>query len=178
VSASPAGPLARPIRVAAWARRDTAPPATARPRAVELSDGYARRLAIHRAGSYAMLPLFAAQYVIGQRMFEQKRELRAGRRSAPIDDGLRDAHRVAAIGVGVVFATNTVTGTWNLYESRGIADRRALRTAHSLLMLAADAGFVASSVMGAEGRKHRNLAIASVGVSTLSAAAMVIFDRD
>jgi len=91
-----------------------------------------------------------------------------------------------AIGVGALFTVNTVTGVWNLWESRGVADRRALRTVHALAMLAADAGFVATGVIGRDAvrtnvdraRTHRNVAVASMSVSAVSAAAMLILNRD
>lgn len=175
--AAVAAPLTRPRPAAATTSREAAGDTT-RPRAVAVSPGYARRLAVHRWGSYAIVPLFGAQYALGDNMFRQKRDLRAGRRTEPIDGGLRTAHRVAAIGVGAVFAVNTVTGVWNLYDARGTEDKRRLRVAHSLLMLASDAGFVASGVLGADGRKHRNVAVGAMGVATLSAAMMLVFNRD
>jgi hypothetical protein len=133
-----------------------------------------------------MLPLFAAQYVLGSRLLEQKEDLYAGRRRDPIDAGLRNAHLGTAIGVGALFAVNTVTGAWNWYESRGVADRRALRNVHALSMLVADAGFVATGIIGRDAvntnvdraRTHRNVALASMSVSAVSAAAMLILNRD
>ena len=95
--------LARPHPVAA-------PRDTARPRAVTLSDGYARRAQVHRWGAWAMVPLLAAQWVLGERMYRQKQDVRTGARCEPIDGGLRAAHRAAAIGMGVVWGVNTVTG--------------------------------------------------------------------
>ena len=38
---------------------------------VEYSDAYATRLAIHRIASWTMLPLFAAQYYTGSKLFSQ-----------------------------------------------------------------------------------------------------------
>ncbi len=157
------------------------PPAdTGRPRAVAVSDAYATRLTIHRWGSYAMLPVFAAQYVLGSRLISQKEDVFAGRRTTPIDRGLRDAHVATAAGVGALFAVNTVTGVWNLYESRGVAEGRRRRTIHALLMLAADAGFVATGLAGRtagdrgpdEARRHRTIALGSFGVATAGAAYM------
>jgi hypothetical protein len=174
-------PLAVPRPAAATSatspRAERAARDTTRPRAVEISAGYERRLTIHRWGGYAMLPLFGAQYVLGERILRQKTDLREGRRTAPIDDGLRDVHRVAAYGVAGVFAVNTVTGAWNLWESRGVAEGRALRTAHTLLMLASDAGFVLSGKKGFDHQKHRNVAIGSMAVATLSGAMMYVAGR-
>jgi hypothetical protein len=189
-SAAPAPtPLVVPLPAApaaTWrvAARDTTPPA--RPRAVDVSEGYERRLTIHRWGSYVMVPLFAAQYVLGDRLLDQKEAVFSGRRTTPVDEGVRDAHLATAVGVGALFAVNTVTGVWNWYESRGTAEKRGLRAAHALLMLAADVGFVATGAAGRRAtdsdvdaaRRHRNVALASVGVSAASAAMMLIFNRD
>jgi len=172
------GPLADVARVAAAPWHDTTAADTTRPRAVDVSGGYETRLRIHRWGGYAIIPLFAVQSVWGEQIFRQKRDVREGRRPEGIDGGLRTRHRWAAIGVGSVFIVNTVTGVWNLYDSRDVPEGRMLRTVHSALMLAADAGFVASGIMGADGRKHRNVAFGSMGVSALSALAMVVFDRE
>jgi hypothetical protein len=72
-----------------------------------------------------------------------------------------------------------VTGAWNLFgEGRQDKEGRTLRLVHGLLMMAADAGFVATtlsapsdhrsgaSTFDADRTKHRNLAIASVSVGT------------
>ena len=42
-----------------------------RPKAVEVSDWYGRRLTIHRTLSYVTIPVFAAQYVAGERLFKE-----------------------------------------------------------------------------------------------------------
>lgn len=179
-------PVARPAGIAVpqppVARSDTTRP---RRRAVEVSDAYATRLAIHRYASYTMLPLFAAQYVLGDRLLDQKGDLYAGRRTTPVDDGLRTTHTGVAIGVATLFTVNTVTGLWNLYESRKITEGRGRRTLHTVLMLASDAGFVATGVMGSrandrgidEARQHRNVALASM-VPAVAGAAIMWFRRD
>ena len=182
-SMPPPAPLASPLRAAASAPRDTVP---TRPRAIDVGSGYDRRLTIHRWGSYVMLPLFAAQYALGDRLIGQKADLFAGRRRDPVDDGLRDAHLATAIGVGTLFTVNTVTGVWNWVESRGVTEGRTRRAVHSLAMLAADAGFVATGLIGRDAvrtdvdraRTHRNVALTSMGISTVSAAAMLILNRD
>ncbi len=164
------------------AQADTTP----RARAVEYSEGYARRLAVHRYASYTMVPLFAAQYALGDRLLGQKSDLFAGRRREPVDDGLRTAHNVTAAGVGALFAVNTVTGVWNLYEARNDPSGRRRRTTHVLTMLAADAGFVATGVMGSRGsantpreaRQHRAVGLASMTVAAVGASIMWFFDED
>jgi hypothetical protein len=167
-------PLAAPRPAAAT------PPSvrdTTRPRAIEVSAGYERRLTIHRWGGYAMLPLFGAQYVLGERILRQKTDIRDGRRVEPIDHDLRVVHRVAAYGVAGVFTVNTVTGAWNLWDSRDVPEGRALRVAHTLSMLAADAGFVISGKKGFDHQKHRNVAIGSMALSTLSGVMMYVAGR-
>jgi len=134
--------------------------------AVEHSDGYQTRAKIHKYASFATLPLFAAEVALGQSL-----------------DGSRDSKKGihGAVGAGIVglFAVNTVTGAWNLFgEGRRDKEGRTLRLVHGLLMMAADAGFVATTLSAPSGHrigastfdadrtKHRNLAIASVSVGT------------
>lgn len=166
------------VRCAATAgARDTVP---RRRRAVAYSDAYAARLRIHRYASYTMLPLFATQYVLGNRLLTQKEDVFAGRRTVAVDNGLRNAHRAVAMGVATLFVVNTTTGVWNLVESRDNPAGRTARRAHAIAMLAADAGFVAVAVLGARGtdggpadaRRHRNVALGSMALSTGGAALM------
>jgi len=151
-----------------------------RRRAVAYSDAYATRLRVHRYASYTMLPLFATQYVLGNRLLTQKDDVFAGRRAVPVDPGLRSAHRAAAMGVAALFVVNTTTGVWNLVESRENPAGRSVRRAHAIAMLAADAGFIAVGILGARGRdgapadarRHRNVALGSMALSTGGAALM------
>lgn len=158
-----------------------------RPRAIETSDWYARRLTIHRYASYTMPPLFAVQYVLGQRLLNQKRDqLVTHTRLTPIDPTLRRNHRLAVAGISTLFTVNTVTGLWNLYDSRKAKQGRGQRIVHATTMLLADAGFVATGILGnratnhgyAEARTHRNVALASMGVSLGGASLMWFFHRD
>ena len=152
---------------------------TKRQKAVVLSDWYGRRLTIHRYGSYLMLPLFVAQYFLGQELLSQKEGVWDGTRREPIDESLRNTHQAVAIGVGTLFVVNTTTGLWNLWEIRndGGSTRRTL---HVLSMLGADAGFVAVGIMGsnavegnpADARAHRNVAFASMGLATIGVSLM------
>ncbi|MGZ8494100.1 MAG: hypothetical protein ACXWZS_17990 [Gemmatirosa sp.] len=177
-------PLVFPAPAAVTTR--AVPADTGRPRAVQVSEGYETRLRLHRWGSYAILPLFAGQYVLGSRLLNQKEDQLAGRRNQPIDPDLRRNHAIVAGAVGVVFVANTVTGVWNLVESRGVADGRTRRLVHALAMLGAEAGFVATGVLGAratdgtidDARTHRNVALGSVAVSTASVVSMWILNRD
>lgn len=147
----------------AMAPADT--PITRRPRAVEHSDFYYARLTIHKDASYAIIPLFVTEYAIGRSLFAHP----------PGSDGLRTAHSIVGAGLIGTFGLNTVTGTWNLWDSRHDAPGRARRYVHTVLMLLADAGFVATEatapgdddVLTDPGRKrlHRTLAITSMGLA-------------
>jgi len=144
-----------------------------RPRAIEYSDAYGTRLKIHRIGSYVMLPLFAGEYILGDRLRQQNHA-----------DWLKPAHSVVAAGLGILFVTNTVTGVWNLAESWKDPNGRTLRLIHSALMLAADAGFAytginassASESPGARNR-HKNSALVSIGISTVGTVIMWVGNK-
>lgn len=153
--------------------RRVAPADTVRPRpvAIEYSDWYGRRLKIHQVASWAMLPLFAAQYAAGQQLLDK------GRYGAP--SWARNSHAPLATTIGVLFGVNTVTGVWNLLDARKDPAARKWRTAHAVLMLAADAGFaITPAFVDDDGnssgnsdsnlRTHRNMAIASMSVATVS----------
>jgi hypothetical protein len=155
------------------------------PRAVEYSDWYGRRLTVHRWASYAMLPLFAAQYVLGDRILDQKVDVYRGVGDG-VDPDTRRLHQVTAGAVGGLFTLNTVTGLWNLYDARRDPAGRRQRTVHALSMLAADAGFVVTGFVAAqtasdrgppEARTHRNIALGSMAIAT-AGAALMWFGRD
>lgn len=138
-----------------------------RPMAVAYSDAYYTRLKIHRWLSYTELPVFGAEYVLGQKLIDNP------------TDGVRHAHQVVAGALGALFVVNTVTGVWNLKEAWSSMPQRKLVVAHSVLMLAADAGFVATGVLASNARhsvngrnQHRDVAIASMGVATASTVMM------
>lgn len=179
-----------PLLVAlAMPRRDTIPhsdsiPATAvqiaplnpaqldtvrrRPRPIEYSDAYATRLTIHRIGSYTMLPLFATEYVVGQKLLND----------SPPASWVRPTHQTVALGLGALFTVNTVTGAWNLWDSRSDPAGRTRRIVHTTLMLAADAGFAITGALGSERAsanqriQHRNVAIGSMALSALGTGIM------
>lgn len=166
-----------PVAAELGRRGAIAAPDTGRARPVELSDGYYRRNAIHHAASYAMVPLFAAQYVSGRR-------IHADLSDAP--RWARRTHRVAATGVAALFTVNTVTGVWNLWEGRRVKEGRGRRLVHSALMLAADAGFAYTGLLaeraeedftGRNRRLHRTVALTSVGVSAAGYLVMLVGDR-
>jgi hypothetical protein len=162
---------------AACQAADTTRP-SGRPRAITYSDAYYTRLTIHRIGSYAMLPLFVSEYILGQKLIND---------STP-SSGLKSAHGIVAAGIVTVFAANTVTGVWNWLDSRHDPSDHTLRNVHSAIMLASDVGFLwtATSTPGGirhtppdvrrqQARRHRAIAIASISVSTVGAAMMWLF---
>ena len=169
-----AGPRASVLRLAVAVERDTTP--RQRPRAVELSDGYAMRLRIHRYASYATIPLFAAQSIAGNQMYQS-----GGRDPS----WAKSLHTVGAGGLAALFTVNTVTGVWNLWESRGRSDGRTVRLVHSALMLASDAGFAYAGVKlgpeatrsGVKRREHRQLALISMGTALTGYATMLVANR-
>ena len=130
--------------------------------AIEHSDAYYKRLDIHRYGSYAMLPLFAGEYLLGN-------ELLNGDDPA---DWVKSVHVGVAGALGVIFAVNTVTGIWNLVEARSDPDATK-RWLHAALMLGADAAMVYTATLGGDagdttsgGDDHRNWALVSISSAT------------
>ena len=164
--------LAAPL-VADSSERVTADTGDTRPKAIEYSDAYGTRLAIHRYASYTELPLFAAEYVLGQKILN-------GQRTGQLaSDGTRSAHKVVAAGLGALFAVNTVTGVWNLIEARHDPAGRTRRNLHALTMLLADAGFFWTASLAGDARegegdanRHKNAAIASISLATASTLMM------
>ena len=156
------------------------PADTGRPRAIEYSDAYGTRLKIHQIASVAEIPLFIGEYFLGEKLL---RDQRNGVNQGGEDDGnrssARSAHAAVAAGLGVLFAVNTITGGWNLYESRKDPSGRTRRWIHAISMLAADAGFLwtAAAAEGAResdagARTHRARAIASMSLATASTVMM------
>ena len=149
----------------AAADQTTAQPTSPPPMAVQYSDGYRLRAKIHKISSFATLPLFAAEAIIGQSLYSDP------------TPGKKDAHLVTAAGIGALFAVNTTTGVWNLIEARKDPVHRGRRLAHGLLMLGADAGFLATAALGPESEHgevddsrgaHRAMAFTSIGLATTS----------
>ena len=82
---------------------------------------------------------------------------------------------MVAGGIGALFAVDTVTGVWNLVESRKDPDKRGRRLLHGVLMLSADAGFLATAALGPESEHgeiegsrstHRAVAFTSIGLAS------------
>jgi len=120
-----------------------------------------------------MLPLFAVSYYTGTAI------ARDGRQN--VSSTVRNLHPYAATGAAVVFGVNTVTGVWNLWDSRHDPNGRTRRIIHSALFLIADAGFAYAGSIGREGRedgavrnRHRTIALSSMGVSTAGWLVMLL----
>lgn len=149
-------------------------------KAIEYSDAYGTRLAIHRIASYTEIPLFVAEYLLGEKLLsDQRNGLNRGGEDGGSSSNVRGIHGGVAAGLGVLFAVNTITGGWNLYDSRHDSSGRTRRWVHTITMLAADAGFLwtASSAEGAArsntgARTHRSRAVFSMSLATASTLMM------
>ncbi|MFL5519333.1 MAG: hypothetical protein ACJ8B6_00225 [Gemmatimonadales bacterium] len=168
------GPRVAAARVAAAIEADTTP--RRRPKAVEVSDAYAMRLRIHKYASYATIPLFAAQTIAGNQMYQSGSDDPAWAKTM---------HGIGAGGLAALFTVNTVTGVWNLWESRGVTEGRTVKLVHSALMLASDAGFTYAGVkLGPDAhnsfskrQEHRRVAFISMGGALAGYATMLIANR-
>lgn len=153
------------------ASQDTVP--RKRAKAVVYSDAYGKRLTIHKTLSWAMLPLFAVSYVSGDQLIKK---------SGDAPEWARTIHPIAATSTAVLFGANTITGGWNLWESRHDANGRTRRYLHSILFLAASGGFAYTGTKLAEDAQerqsqrnvHRNGALISMGMSTASWLIMLV----
>ncbi|MES1259101.1 MAG: hypothetical protein ABUL71_00805 [Gemmatimonadota bacterium] len=150
---------------------------TGRPRAIEYSDAYAVRLKIHQIGSYVELPLFVAEYILGNKLINDTSTFIPSQRES--NSSTRSLHSAVATGLGALFTVNTITGVWNLIESRHEPAGRLRRWIHSIAMLMADAGFALTASAAGDAKRttsgadhHRNLAIGSMGLATLSTLIM------
>jgi hypothetical protein len=150
---------------------------TARPVAIEYSDAYYTRAKIHKYASFATLPLFATELALGQTIYNDPNA-----RSS----SAKGAHIAVGTAITGLFAVNTVTGVWNMWESRNDPSHHTLKLIHGILMLGADAGFVATFATGPGGRSttidtqkqtHRTVAITSIGLATASYLMMVFGNK-
>lgn len=175
-AAAQSAPAPVGVTASSAAPADTIP---RRPRAVEVSDAYALRLRIHRYASYATLPLFAVQSVAGNQLFQ------ADKSGAEPPGWAKSVHSAGAAGLGALFTLNTVTGLWNLWESRSNEVGRTRRLVHSALLLGSDAGFAWSGLKLASDAKHdsnarndhRNVAYYSMGAATIGYGIMYFGNR-
>jgi len=157
---------------------DTPPPVHTRPRprAIEVSDWYNRRLTIHRWLAYSTIPVFAGQWTAGQQIWEKGPDAPAWARTG---------HRIGATTLAGIFAVNTVTGVWNLWDSRHTTQNRGLRYMHALSMITADAGFTWAGAVLSEkaetdfnARKlHRTVALSCIGLTVTSGVLMKVMNK-
>jgi hypothetical protein len=154
-------------------------PAAQQPAAFEYSDAYRVRARIHRIASMATLPLFVTELFLGQSLYDNP------------TDGKKSAHLAVATGIGALFGVNSITGVWNLSEARRDPNGRGRRLLHGMLMLAADAGFLATAALAPgddseEGRSgggggsrstHRAVAFTSIGIASAGYVVMLFGGR-
>ena len=141
-----------------------------------MSDWYERRLRIHRYASYSIYPLFAMQAIAGNQVFQDQRNAPAWAKTA---------HRTGATALAGVFTVNTVTGLWNLWDSRE-APGGARRTVHALFMLASDAGFTYAGARLSEQAEtsddkrhlHRIWAYSSMATALTGVGVMKLWKED
>jgi hypothetical protein len=147
-----------------------------RPVAIEYSDGHYTRARIHKYASFATLPLMAGEFALGESLYNDPNSLTSGKR------GLHGAVGAGLIGL---FGVNSVTGLWNLMDSRH-APGHTKRLVHGIIMLAAEGGLIASAT-SAPGHSrnalvnfdtnkatHRNIAFVSMGVGTAGYLLMLL----
>ena len=161
-----------PASNATQASTPSAPPQAQPPNVY--THAYEVRADIHKYASYATLPLYAGEFALGQSLYN--------------DPGNGTRHSLhGAVGAGIIglAAVNTVTGAWNLWVSRHDEKGRKLRVTHSVLLMAANAGFVAAWATAPSSHNrgtpafnddkvtHRNIAVASIGVGTVGYLIMV-----
>jgi len=139
-----------------------------RPVAIDYSDAHFTRAKIHKYASFATLPLLATELYLGESLYHDPQSLTSGKRTA---------HGIVGAGLIGLFGVNSVTGIWNLLDSRE-APGHTKRLVHGLLMLTAEGGFVAAAVTApghsrnslvnfdANAATHRNIALFSIGVGT------------
>lgn len=155
---------------------DTLP---ARQRAVSLSEGYEARLRIHRITAYTIIPLFAWQAYMGQRLWN------GARGDEPAPGWVRPAHRAGAVAIAGAFGVNTVTGAMNLWETRAQPEGRVVRLVHAASMTTALAGFTYAGVRLSQEAKtdpgkqrlHRDVALGSMGLTLVSGTLMWFYNR-
>jgi hypothetical protein len=148
--------------------------------AIEHSQAYRTRAHIHKIASFATLPLFGAEVALGQSIYN----------TATVSGGKRSAHIAVGTAIIGLFAANTITGAWNMFgEDRQEPKGRSLRLVHALLMMAADAGFVATAVTGPHSNRrealtiptgeatHRAIVFSSIGIGTTGYLVMLIGNR-
>jgi hypothetical protein len=144
-------------------------------RAEDVSEWYGHRLTLHRYAAWTAVASFPVEIYTGWRL-----------RSPGADpEWVRDTHRATVWVLGSTFAVNTVTGVWNWWDDRKTPEGRGWRTAHALVMVAADAAMFATAragqarARGEGGEWHRELAFTTAGLTAIGHLMMLgPFRRD
>jgi len=121
-----------------------------------------------------MIPVFIGSYITGDQILKH---------SSDAPDWALNWHAPLATATAVLFGVNTITGAWNLWDSRKDPAGRTKRWIHSLMFLAADAGFAYTGMVLAHDAReseskrklHRNVALVSMGISVSSWGLMLFF---
>jgi hypothetical protein len=172
--ATSATPIADCLRAQSFAF--AADPQDARPVAIEYSESHETRAKIHKYASWAVLPLMGTEWALGQKLYDD-----------PNSDTSSSRGIHGAVGAGLIglFAVQSVTGVWNLFEERQ-APGNTKRWAHGLLMLGAEGGFIAAAAMApghsrsdlinfdAQRSTHRTVALVSIGAGTAGYLLMLL----
>ena len=172
--AASATPIADFVRTQSFSF--AADPQDARPVAIEYSDGHETRAKIHKYASWGVLPLMATEWWLGQKLYDDPNSLTSSSRGVH-----------GAVGAGLIglFAVQSVTGVWNLFEENK-APGNAKRWIHGLMMLGAEGGFIAAAAMApghgrndlinfdAERSTHRAVALVSIGAGTAGYLLMLL----
>ena len=128
---------------------------------------------------WLMLPAFGVEAYLGQKMFNDV---------GFATDGHKALHRGLAWGIGGLFLANTVTGVPNLLQERRDPHKSDRTLIHGVLMLVADAGFLATALTrpnsrSAEGlqiytpKKNQHLTIAYASISVASLGYLLMLFR-
>ena len=171
-------PMSTPIAdaIAAEGAKLAADPQGDRPVAITYTEGHETRAKIHKYSSWATLPLMATEFALGESLYNDP--------NGPTSTQ-KGVHGAVGTALIAFFGVQSVTGVWNLVESKQ-APGHTKRMVHGLLMLAAEGGFVASALTApstsrsslpnfdADKATHRNIAIVSIGVGTAGYLLMLL----
>lgn len=119
---------------------------------------------------------FGAEWIAGNQLY---------RESAAAPTWAKTTHGVGATALVGIFTVNTVSGLWNLWDSHNVPENRAVRTAHALMMLTADAAFTYTGHTLADEaeqsqqkrRLHRTIALSATGLTVANGIFMKLFNK-
>ncbi len=141
----------------------------------DVGDWYHRRLILHRYAAWTAVAAFPVEIYTGRRLLSDGAD----------PEWVRNTHTTMVWVLGATFAVNTVTGAWNWWDSRHEPEGRGWRTAHALVMLAADAAMFATAragqaaARGENQERHQTLAFTTAGLTAIGHLMMLgPFRRD